>query len=192
MRLSRLVFTIAALAAAATAPAPAAAQPLGTFRWQLQPHCNVLTLTVTQVVGVYRLEGTDDRCGAGRDQAAVVGLAFQNPDGTIGLGMTIVTAPGGVAIHVDAAIALATLSGTWHGSSGASGSFAFTPGAATPGNPLPATAASVPPSISLFAGGGIVARAEGDSAIPASGGGTRMMCYPAKAAFRAGNVGSNK
>ena len=83
--------------------APADAQPLGTFRWQLQPHCNVLSLTVTQVEGVYRLEGTDDQCGAGRARASVLGLAFQNPSGAIGMGLTIVTAPGGVAVHVDAA-----------------------------------------------------------------------------------------
>lgn len=42
---------------------PATAQPLGTFRWQLQPYCNVLTLNVVQG-GVYTLDGTDDRCGA--------------------------------------------------------------------------------------------------------------------------------
>jgi hypothetical protein len=30
------------------ATSSAAAQPLGVFRWQLQPYCNVVTLAVTQ------------------------------------------------------------------------------------------------------------------------------------------------
>lgn len=37
--------------------ASAAARPPGTFRWQLQPFCNVLTVLVAQVGGVCRLEG---------------------------------------------------------------------------------------------------------------------------------------
>ena len=64
--------------------APAHAQPLGTFRWQLRPYCNVVSLAVVQEHGLYRLEGTDDQCGNGRDLASVTGLAFPNPDGTIG------------------------------------------------------------------------------------------------------------
>jgi hypothetical protein len=69
-------------------------QTLGTFRWQLQPYCNVLTLTVTQVGGIYRLEGTDDRCGAA-SRSSALGTAFLNPDGTIGFGINVVAAPGG-------------------------------------------------------------------------------------------------
>jgi hypothetical protein len=38
----------------------ASAQELGTFRWQLPPHCNVLTMTVEQRGATYRLDGTDD------------------------------------------------------------------------------------------------------------------------------------
>jgi hypothetical protein len=181
-----LMFTTTALL-----PTPGSAQPLGTFRWQLQPHCNVLTLTVTQVEGVYRLEGTDDQCGAGRARASVLGLAFPNPSGAIGLGLTIVTAPGGVAVHVDAEITLASLSGTWRDSAGTQGAFVFTPGAPTPGYPLPAPTAAVPPAISLNASGSLVARDAGTPGIPASGPGTRMMWYPFKAAFRAGRVTSD-
>ena len=118
------------------APVLASTQSLGTFRWQLQPCCNVVTVAVTQVGGIYRLEGTDDRCGGGRDLAAAQGLAFPNPDGTIGFGMTIVAAPGGRPVHVDAEIAVATASGTWRDSVGSMGAFAFTPGSPT------ATAAS--------------------------------------------------
>ena len=45
--------------------ASANAQSLGTFRWQLQPFCNVITVTVVQQGGTYTLDGTDDRCGNG-------------------------------------------------------------------------------------------------------------------------------
>jgi hypothetical protein len=176
-------------------PAPALAQPLGTFRWQLQPHCNVVSLSVTQVGGQYRLEGTDDQCGSGRDRAAVVGMAFPNADGSIGFGLTIVTAPGGVAVHVDAEIAIPTLSGTWRDSSGGAGTFALTPGPATGGTPRPAPPAVVPPAISLLTNGGIVASysgTSGGSPIPASGAGVRMMWYPGKAAFRAGRIGNTQ
>ena len=94
---TRPAAALAAMALLAAAPGRAAAQTLGTFRWQLQPYCNVITVTITQVGGTYRVEGTDDQCGGGRDQASVQGMAFANPDGTIGFGLTIVTAPGGRA-----------------------------------------------------------------------------------------------
>ncbi len=61
-RFGRLAF---ALALGALLPgASASAQTLGTFRWQLQPFCNVLTVTVVQQGGHYQLYGTDDLCGA--------------------------------------------------------------------------------------------------------------------------------
>jgi hypothetical protein len=168
----------------------AEAQPLGTFRWQLQPFCNVVTLAVTQNGGVYRLEGTDDQCGAGADRASAIGMAFQNPDGTIGFGFTVVTTPGGVAVHVDAAISLATMSGTWRDSASNGGNFVFTPGGGTGGSlrPLPA-ASAVPVTIQLRPDGGLMAGGTlGAGTIPAAGAGVRMMWHPAKAAFRAGEV----
>jgi Chaperone of endosialidase/Head domain of trimeric autotransporter adhesin len=165
----------------------AGAQSLGTFRWQLQPYCNLVTVTITQNGGLYRLEGTDDQCGAGRDQAAIVGMAFPNPDGTIGFGLTIVTAPGGVPVHVDAEITVAALSGTWRDSAGGTGTFAFAPGGPTTGSPRP-PATLIPPSLTLAADGGIVARPNGPGLIPASGPGTRLMWFPDRAAFRAGSA----
>ena len=60
--------TTLVLAALTLLPAAADAQSLGTFRWQLQPYCNVVTLAVTQVGGIYRVEGTDDRCGAAQSR----------------------------------------------------------------------------------------------------------------------------
>lgn len=124
--------------------APASAQPLGSFRWQLQPYCNIITVAVVQQGGQYQLDGTDDQCGAAV-KASVVGLAFQNPNGSIGFGLTIVTAPGGQPVHVDATISISTLSGTWQDSAGHSGTFIFTPGAGTGGGarPLPTTTPDV-------------------------------------------------
>jgi hypothetical protein len=172
-------------------PSAADAQPLGSFRWQLQPFCNVVTLSVTQNGGVYRLEGTDDQCGNGGDRAAALGMAFQNPDGSIGFGFTVVTTPGGVAVHVDAAIALATLGGTWRDSAGNSGSFVFTPGGGTGGSLRPLPTGPVPVTIQLRADGGLVAGGSG-SEIPASGQGRRLMWYPGKAALRAGQVNADQ
>jgi hypothetical protein len=118
-------------------PALSLAQPLGTFRWQVQPYCNILSIAVVQQGGLYLLNGNDDQCGAPQ-QASVVGLAFQNPDGTIGFGLTVVTAPGGSPVHIDATISIATLGGTWRDSNGNNGTFVFTPGPGIGGSPRPA------------------------------------------------------
>ena len=114
----------------------AGAQPLGTFRWQLQPFCNVLTLVVVQTGSNFRVEGTDDLCG-GSTRASALGMAFQKSDGTIGFGITIVTNHGAAPLHVSASIALTTISGTWQDSAGNSGAFVFNPSIA-PGSPRPA------------------------------------------------------
>jgi hypothetical protein len=170
----------------------AAAQPVGTFRWQLQPFCNVVTVAITQNGAVYRLEGSDDQCGGGADAASVTGTAFPNADGTIGFGLNVVTAPGGRPVHVDAEISLGTFGGTWRDSAGASGAFVLTPGTGNGGSarPLPPpTAAALPSTLVLRQDGGFVAGGtEGTGAIPASGPGSRMMWYPGKSAFRAGVV----
>jgi hypothetical protein len=172
-------------------PGSADAQPLGTFRWQLQPFCNVLTVTITQVGSVYRLEGRDDQCGAAR-AASVIGTAAQNPDGTIGLGFNIVSAPAGVAQPVSAAISLATLSGTWLGA-GASGAFVFTPGGGTGGPPRPAPPTGggtvIPSAFRLDSDGSLVAGgAFGAGGAAPDGPGARMVWNPRKAAFRAGSA----
>ena len=169
----------------------AAAQPVGTFRWQLQPFCNVVTVAITQNGAVYRLEGTDDQCGSGGDAASVTGTAFPNADGTIGFGLNIVTAPGGRPVHVDAEISLGTFSGTWRDSGGASGTFVLAPGAGSGGTarPLPSSGFALPTPIDLRQDGGFVAGGALDAgAIPATGPGVRSMWYPGKAAFRAGRV----
>lgn len=95
-------------------------------------------------------------------------------------------------MHVDAAIAVATLSGTWRDSAGNSGAFAFTPGPGSGGSARPTPAPTVPLTIQLRPDGGVLASGTLDTGtIPASGAGVRMMWHPAKAAFRAGQVASN-
>jgi hypothetical protein len=169
--------------------APADAQPVGTFRWQLQPFCNVVAVTVTQNGGIYRLEGTDDRCGAAQ-AASVIGTAFRNPDGSIGMGLNIVMAPDGQPQPVSATLSLSSMSGTWRDEAGHTGAFVLTQGAGTGGSPRPLPAsAGIPTSIRLQADGGFLAGGAIDNGtIPATGAGARMMWFPARAAIRAGSV----
>lgn len=121
-----------------------AAQPVGTYRWQLQPNCNIVTLNVTQQGAVYALDGFDDQCGA-PTRASIVGTAFLNPDGSVGIGLTTVLTPGGTPVHVDARIHLASLGGPWRDSAGNSGTFVLTPGAGTGGPPRPVAPSGVAP-----------------------------------------------
>jgi len=186
-RLCTLVAGVTALIAAR-----ADAQPLGTFTWQLQPFCNVVTVNVTQQGAVYTMDGYDDQCGAAR-RAPIVGLGTPNPDGTIGLGWNIVTTPGGRGVQVDARITLPSASGSWTDSAGNAGTLAL--GASTGGSarPLPPTATVIPGTFALLPDGGFLARGTGSvTPIPASGPGFRMMWHPSKAAFRAGNVGGTQ
>jgi hypothetical protein len=115
----------------------AAAQPLGSFTWQLQPFCNRLTVNVTQSGGVYTLDGFDDQCGAPQ-RAPLVGLATPNPDGSIGLGFHIATVPGGRTVSVESRISLATIGGPWTDSAGNSGTLVFNGQAAGTARPSPA------------------------------------------------------
>ncbi len=189
--MTRASTIIVGLLSVVATPLAIQAQSLGTFRWQLQPYCNIVSVAVTQSGAVYRLEGTDDQCGGATDQASVIGTAFQNPDGTIGMGLNIVRSPGGLPLPVDAEISMATLSGTWRDSAGNSGTFSFTPGAGTGGSPRPAAGAgsSIPNTFVLNQDGGFLARGTfGAGNIPGQGLGARMMWHPAKAAFRAGEA----
>ncbi len=170
-------------------PGSLAAQPLGTFTWQLQPFCNVVTVNLTQQGAVYTMDGFDDQCGAAQ-RAALVGLATPNADGSVQVGLNLVTAPSGRGVQVAARFTLPSASGTWSDSAGNAGTFAF--GASTGGSPRPAPAAggsTIPNTFALLSDGGFLARGTlGASGIPASNIGTRMMWYPGKAAFRAGQV----
>lgn len=107
------------LGALLVAPIPARAQSHGIVSWQLAPFCNVVSVEVMQTGSVYRLTGADDQCGS--VLATAVGLGYPNRDGTIGLGILIVTSPGGVPVHLSARLRAHDLSGTWRDSAGNSG-----------------------------------------------------------------------
>ncbi len=126
----------------AAGAAPGEAQSLGTFRWQLQPYCNVVTVQVEQRGAVYTLDGFDDQCGASQ-RAPLVGLATPNPDGSIGFGLHLV-GQAGRGLHIQARITLAALGGTWNDSAGNTGTFAF--GASTGGPVRPFTVTGLPPA----------------------------------------------
>ncbi|MGE0359296.1 MAG: hypothetical protein AB7H93_00890 [Vicinamibacterales bacterium] len=119
--------------------AEARAQVLGQFRWQLQPYCNVLTVTVTQAGAAFTLDGTDDQCGA-LPPTSTYGTAHVNPNGSIGIGLTTVLAVPVRVVHTNALIGLASLGGAWRDTAGNAGTFVFTPGAPIPGpaRPVPA------------------------------------------------------
>lgn len=117
-----VLLTVALLAAAASA----SAQPLGTFYWQIAPFCNVLALHITQHVttsgAVYAVTGFDDQCG--QERAPATGTATLGRDGTVAVGLTVVTS-GGTPLHTDARIALDSLSGPWTDSAGNRGTFVW-------------------------------------------------------------------
>lgn len=115
----------------------AAAQTVGTFKWQTLPFCNVLTLTVIQQGAGFQLVGADDLCGGG--PAPVTGTAVLTAGG-VNFGV-VVALPSGGAAHLSAGVRLDTLSGTWSDDAGSGGGFQFT--TATSGGaarPLPAAA----------------------------------------------------
>lgn len=132
-----LVSTSALFAVIVLCAAPVGAQTLGTFSWQLQPYCNRVVLTATQQESVIALSGYDDRCGTG-PRAPITGVAFPNPDGTIGLGLSGIATPLTTAVSftrsvapIYATVSAATLSGTWQDTQTPQGTFAF--GSATGG-----------------------------------------------------------
>jgi hypothetical protein len=75
--------------------------PLRTFRWQLLPFCNVITLNVVQQGAIYTLDGTDDRCVAGNEPASAAGVAYLTPSGLVGMGLSTVL-PNGTPVHTQA------------------------------------------------------------------------------------------
>lgn len=148
----RNVLALAAVAAGALAVTDAAAQPLGSFSWQLQPFCNRVTVSVRQDGSVYTLDGFEDRCGAPQ-RAPLVGVATLNPDGSMGFGLNVVS-PTGQASPVQARISLTTLGGTWTDAAGNSGAFVF--GANTGGSPRPDAPSSGGDITGVTAGTGLL------------------------------------
>lgn len=122
------------------------AQVLGTFTWQTQPYCNVLSLTVIQLGTLFQVVGTDNLCGTGT--AAVNGSAVLSGS-NVAFGLTVAHATG-PASHISATISLGTISGTWTDSDGRTGAFAFNP-AAPAGSARPLPTAFVPLANTLSA-----------------------------------------
>jgi hypothetical protein len=113
--------------------ADVSAQGFGPLSWQMQPFCNIVTLTVASTLTGFTLDGTEDQCGAAT-KAGAVGTAVFNPNGTVSLNFTIVSSPAGKGVHVSAIVSPATGTGTWVDSVGNTGSFVL--GATVPGLPL--------------------------------------------------------
>ena len=67
-------------------------------------------------------------------------MAVVNANGTIGFGLTVVTAPGAAPLHVDVSLNLSTLGGSWQDDAGNSGVLVFDPSVPTglPTRPIPA------------------------------------------------------
>ncbi len=107
------------------------AQVLGSFTWQTQPYCNVVTLTIIQQGNVYQVAGKDDLCGAGT--APITGTAVAGGSG-IALGFSI-SPPAGVPVHVSATFNLTNFSGTWSDDFRNGGTFAFAGNAVGPSRP---------------------------------------------------------
>lgn len=136
-------------------PRVAGAQVMGTYRWQTQPYCNVVTLTIVQQGPAFQLSGSDDLCGAGT--APVTGTAVVAAGG-VGMGLAVAL-PNGRVAHLSTTVSVANFAGTWTDSDGNTGPFAFV-NASTGGSPRPApttaaiiTSAQLAPGI--FGGTGI-------------------------------------
>ncbi len=200
MRHGRSWSAIAVVAFVLAHESTASAQVFGTFPWQMQPYCNVVTLTLTITPAGFTLDGVDDQCGA-TNKGSAVGVASFNAAGLVTLNFTVVTAPAGKPLHVSALVSPANGDGTWTDSVGNGGTFKFfgnTPG--LPARPFPASglaAASVTAvEIASAAIGaaeinttqvqarvtGFCPAGQAVSAINANG---TVVCVPALAQFRA-------
>jgi hypothetical protein len=157
--LSSRVLVVSLIAAGVLSSAsPVYAQPLGAFRWQMQPFCNVVTLTIVQEESSLLLTGNDDLCGTA-SPAPATGTAVVNADRSVTMGVVVITSTG-AAVHLDATFGAAG-SGTWRDADGHAGPLLFDP-AAPAGQPRPApttsaviTAAQLAPAI--FSGSGAAA-----------------------------------
>lgn len=133
--LSRALIVIALISSAAPS---ALAQPIGSFRWQFAPYCNVVTLDVVQALGTFTLSGIDEGCSGGRD-GHVTGTAVTHGQGTEVLISLTMTRSDGIVVTIGIDMAIATLTGEWSDSSGNSGAFVPNPPSPAPGQPRPVT-----------------------------------------------------
>ena len=138
----RGIVVLAAVALLTQWSAAAQAQVLGTFNFQLQPYCNVITMTITQEGATYRLAGFDNACNA-TQRFPMSGTITANQDGTLAFGF-VVTRTSGIDVHTSFTFTPAPpYSGPWSDSAGNSGTFVFN-GAATGLPARPGPTSSVP------------------------------------------------
>ena len=137
--IARRGFAVALLAAAMLTQwsGTAQAQVLGTFNFQLQPFCNVITLTLTQEGNTYRLAGWDDNCGAAQ-RFPMEGTVSANPDGTFAFGF-VVTRTDGLEVHTSVQFNVAAIGGPWIDSAGNTGTFVFNGTGGVGARPGPST-----------------------------------------------------
>jgi hypothetical protein len=122
------------LVATGVLAAPAAAQSLGTFRWQLQPYGSVLALNVTQQGSIYLLDGFESQCG-GNASLPASGIAVVQANGTVILGLTTINEQGR-GLHTRATINTTDFNGFWSDNAGNTNqTFLFAPGVTCPGGP---------------------------------------------------------
>ncbi len=145
IRRSLLILVCAGVLAAAS---PAAAQTIGTFRWQLQPYGSVLNLTVVQQGSLFLLSGFEAQCG-GNASLPVSGVAVPQANGQIFIGVTSIT-ENGQGLHTRAFINLSDFNGSWSDNANNSNQpFVFNPGTTCPGGPR--TGPTVPDQDALAA-----------------------------------------
>jgi hypothetical protein len=110
----------------------AAAQRLGTYRWQLAPFCNIVTLDVERREAVFDILAVDDACGSGR-RTPLRGTATPNPNGRlIDVGLSGIRFDG-IPIATTLQIDAVTLGGGWTDEYGNSGTLLFNPPATVTG-----------------------------------------------------------
>lgn len=171
------LFRTLVLLAGFVAPATAGAQVFGTFSWQMQPYCNVVTLTLSLSPAGFLVDGSDNQCGA-VNKAGAVGVATFNASGNVTFTITIVAAPSGQAVHVSALVSPANGQGSWTDSTGNSGTFAFL--ANTGGPPRPSrTVVSVNGASFVPVSSQIVTRAYGGCSYNSTNNGVLFAGVPA-------------
>jgi hypothetical protein len=113
------------------------AQTVGTYRLNISPFCNVITLTVTQLEAGFSATGSDDNCGLG--EASPVTGSFSNTG--IGSGSTIkgiLTSVGSdesSAVSTTVRIFLGDFDGDWVDEAGNQGFIIFNPTTVPSGQP---------------------------------------------------------
>ena len=138
--LSSVAVWVATTVIGLTSAANASAQVLGTFRWQLAPYCNVVTVRIEQKGALFELLGTEDRCDGSIPASTVNGSVHFDVSGpTVSGSLAIVRYYDGFVVNHTISLSQVTLGGGWKDDWGNSGTLVFNPPAPVAGNPRPLT-----------------------------------------------------